>query len=52
MLDRFVTLPIGWYGLLAHAISPRYLAIAGFGLLGVTAAVVGFAAYCFFARGR
>ncbi|MDI9679912.1 hypothetical protein [Burkholderia cenocepacia] len=52
MLDRFVTLPIGWYGLLAQAVPPRYLAIAGLGLLGLTAAVVGFAAYCFFTRGK
>ncbi|WP_185735372.1 hypothetical protein [Burkholderia sp. Bp9099] len=52
MLDHFVTLPTGWYGLLAHAIPPRYLALAGFGLLGLTAAVVGVAAYCFFMRGK
>ncbi|WP_175760964.1 hypothetical protein [Burkholderia anthina] len=52
VLNRFVTLPTGWYGLLANAVPPRYLAIAGFGLLGLTAAVVGFAAYCFFMRGK
>lgn len=52
MPDRFVALPTGGYDLLALAIAPHYLAIAGFGLLGFIAAMLGVAAYCFFFRDK
>ncbi|WP_179894868.1 hypothetical protein [Burkholderia sp. JKS000303] len=51
MTDRFATASFSWYGLLAGAIAPCCLMIAGLGLLALVATTFGAVTYCDFRRG-